>query len=142
VRAVVEPPHRVGLGRAEAHDAHARLLHLVDEPGVHLHRPDGVEDDVALDPRAGPLAQRPRDVDGDVALPVDVGEQADGAVGAAQRLEEAGEDLVAVDQQLDGVAVGDRGAGERLGGAQEPRPAGVGLAVEVVAVAALPPVSQ
>ena len=61
---------------------------------------------------------------GDLAAPVDVGEQAQRPLRAPDRVQVAGEDRVAVDQQLDLVAPRDRGAGQRLGGAQEARARG------------------
>ena len=61
----------------------------------------------------------------------------------ADRVEERGEDAVAVDQQLDVVAHRDGGAGERLGGEQELVLADVdGLAAQLVALALLAAMAQ
>src|SRR3712207_7773648 len=46
------------------------------------------------------------------AAPVRVGQEVERLLGALDRLHERGEDLVAVDEQLDLVAGGDRRAGE------------------------------
>jgi hypothetical protein len=139
MRPVGHPARGVRLRRPEARDPHVRLAHLLDEVLLDLDAAHRIDDHVDLDARACPLTQGVGHVTSDVAAPVDVGEQAQRALGAADGVEVGGEDVVAVDQQLDLVAVGDRGAGQRLGGAQEHRVANVELvgAVEVVAVAAL-----
>ena len=77
VRAVGEPPPRVGLRRAEARDADAAVDHPLEHVGLHLHAAHRVDDHVALDPGGRALAQRVGDLVGDVAAPVGVGEHAD-----------------------------------------------------------------
>ena len=121
VRAVLEPADRVRLGRAKPAEGDARLAHLLDQPAVHLGAADGVDQDVALHARVGAVAERLGHLDRDVALPVGVGEEVDRLLGLADGLEVGGEDLVAVDQEVDVVAVRHRRAGERLGRPQEAR---------------------
>jgi hypothetical protein len=144
MRAVGDAAGGVRLRRPEARDAHARVGHPVHQPAVDLEPADRVDDHVHLHARPRARAQRVGDVVRDLAAPVHVGEQAQGALGARDRVEVAGEDLVAVDQQLDVVAPRDRRRGQRLAGAQEARLADVDRvrAAEVVAVPALAPVAQ
>ena len=139
---VLEPLDRVGLGRAEEAHLHAGVAHRADQLAVHLHRADGVENDVALDAGAGLPAERIRHLDGDVAAPVGVRQEVHRLLGGADRVEVGGEDLVAVDQELGVVAIRDGRAGQGLGGAQEARLADVDLAAQPVAVTALAAVAQ
>ena len=61
VRAVVQPPQRVGLGRAEARDAHAGVAHLVDQvAGPSSTLPTQSEQHVDLDALTGALGTAPR----------------------------------------------------------------------------------
>ncbi len=142
VRAVLEPLHRVRLGRAEEAHLHARVAHLAHELAVHPRRADGVEDHVALDPVARLLTERVRHLGGDVAAPVGVGEEVHRLLGPANRLEVRGEDLVAVDEDVRVVAVRHRRAGQCLGRAEERVVANVHVASQRVAVTALAPVAQ
>ncbi len=119
VRAVVHAPDRVGLGRAEVGEGHARVAHLAHERAVHLRAADRIEQDVDLDAAARRRAQRVGHLAGDLTAPVQVGEEVQRALGVAHRLDHGREDLVAVDEQLDRVAVRDRRHRERLGRAQE-----------------------
>ena len=121
VGAVLQAPHGVGPERTKPAERHPGIAHLVDQRAVHLRSAQGIDDHVALDARARPVAQSLRDIDRDVALPVGVGEQVDRLLGTRDGVEVGGEDLVAVDEQVDVVAVGDGRAGQRLGSAQEVR---------------------
>ena len=142
VGAVLQAPHGVGPERTKPAERHSGIAHLVDQRAVHLRSAEGIDDHVALDARARPVAQSLRDIDRDVALPVGVGEQVDRLFGTRDGAEVGGEDLVAVDEQLDVVAIGDGRAGQRLGSAQEVRLGSVHLPAQLVAVAALAPVAQ
>ena len=84
----------------------------------------------------------PGDLIGDLAAPVDVGLHVQRPLGGADRLQERGEDPVAVDEQLGLVPGRDRRPGERLGGAQEVGRADVELGPDLVAEGALTPVAQ
>jgi hypothetical protein len=138
VGAVVQAPDRVRAQRPEAGDAHPGRLHPVDELRVHAQGAHPVEQDVDGHALLGLGGQRLGDLDGDLALPVDVRRQVHRAPGAADRLQEGREDLVAVDPQLDLVAVGDRRAGQHLGRPQEVARADVqALPAELVARALL-----
>src|SRR6185312_9174012 len=62
-----------------------------------------------------------RHLDGDVAPPVDEREQVERALGGADRLQENGEDLVAVEEHLEIIPLADGRARERLQRAKELR---------------------
>jgi hypothetical protein len=141
--AVVQAADRVGLGRAEDREVRARVAHLAGELAAHLRATDGVEQDVDLDPRSGSFAHRVGDLAGHLAVPVDVRQEVHRLLGAGDRLDERGEDLVAVDEDLGAVARRDRRARDRLGRALEGGGADLEvLAVQLVAVALLAPVAQ
>ena len=69
----------VRLDRPEAAHPHAGVGHPLEHLALELHPADGVDQHVALDAGPRALAQRVGHLVGDVAAPVDVGEQADRA---------------------------------------------------------------
>ena len=119
VAAVRHPAQQVRLRRAEADDVGAALAQLADQTGSHLRGADGIEQHPAGDPGPRPLEHRLGDLVGDLAAPVDVGLEVDRLLGAADRLEDRGEDLLSVEQHLHPVAVARLLSGQGLGRAQE-----------------------
>ena len=142
VGAVGDPLDRVRLQRPKQDHIHPCDTHLLDQRALHLHGAERVEDHLAGDALAGLVADRGGDLAGDLAAPVDVGLHVQPPLRGGDRLQEGGEDAVAVDQQLGLVALGDRRSGERLGGAQEVLGGHVQVGVEVVPEGALTAVAE
>jgi hypothetical protein len=86
---------------------------------VHLGRAHGVQQDVDLDPGGGPFAQGVGELRRDGAGPVHVGGEVDRLLGLLDRLQHGREDLGAVAEHGDPVALAQRGDGERLNQAGE-----------------------
>ena len=137
VRAVGEAAKRVGPDRPEAPHLDPGVLHLTNLFPVHHGRTERVEQDVAADAGTGALADRVGDLVGDVPLPVHVRLQVQRPLRAADRLEDCGEDRVAVDEQLDLAPLGDRCSRERLRDPQEVGRVDLDLSAQVVAERAL-----
>ena len=97
---------------------------------------------VAADAASCLRGDRVRHVPGDLAPPVDVRLRVQRRLGRLDRLQERGEDAIAIDQQLRLVAVRDRRSGERLRGAQEVLGVDLDLGRDVVAERALASVAQ
>src|SRR5215207_152462 len=119
VGAVVELVQGVPLGRPEPGHLGPGPLQPVDQLPVHLGRAHGVEQDIDLDPGLGPLGQGLGELGGDAARPVHVGGEVDGPLGRPDRLQHGREDLAAVAQHRDPVALAQRGHGEGLDQAGE-----------------------
>src|SRR5690606_39469832 len=77
VGSVVRLPHLPpGYGSEPGH-LHSGFRHLVDQTVSHLRRTDGIQEDSDLHPRPGPFGQGIRHLAGDVARPVDEGDEVD-----------------------------------------------------------------
>jgi hypothetical protein len=112
VRAVLPVPDARRPQRPEPRHVDAGLGHAVDPRPIDASGAQGIEQHP--DPNAGPCALRERLSEDapDVAVPVDEGQQVDGPLGRPDGVEHRGEDLVAVVQHVDLVAL-------RRGDAQE-----------------------
>ena len=121
MRAVVEMAHVVPLRLVIAHDFHARAAHLVDVFLLHLVAAEPVEEHAHVDAGPRPFGERVGEFLADIARPVDVGLEVDGALRPADRLEHRGEDLVAVEERIDAVALHERRAEQHAHRAQELR---------------------
>ena len=107
VGAVVALPDLPPDGRAEPAQLHPGARHDLDQIGRHLLGTDRVEEDPHLVSRPGALGQRMGHLLGDVARPVDVGDEVDAPPGEANGPQHGGEDLHPVPEARDGVALGE-----------------------------------
>ena len=114
VGAVVLLERRDPPGGAEPRDVDPAVLHVLDQVGLQQPAPDRVHQHPDAQPGARPLRQRVRHLLGDRAGPVDVGEQVDGPLRVPDGLEHRREDLVAVAQDRDLVALRRRDAQQAL----------------------------
>ena len=119
VQPVVGLERRLEQRLAEPLDLDAGPVHLLDQRLLDQPAAEGVDEQPHPDPGPGPLGHRLGELHRDVALPVDERHQVDGRLGAADRVEHRREDLVAVAQHLDGVALGERRADHHLEAAAE-----------------------
>ena len=103
--AVVQFVQGVPLGRPEPGDRGAGPLELVDEAVVHLGGADRIQQDVDLDAGGGAFGERLGELRRDGAGPVDVGGEVDRLRGVLDRFQHGGEDLAAVAEHRDPVAL-------------------------------------
>ncbi|MCU0684196.1 MAG: hypothetical protein MUF34_18470 [Polyangiaceae bacterium] len=85
-------------------------LHRAEQIVVELRAAHPVEQDVHLDPRPRLRGQRLAEASPDLARPVNVGLEVDGALGRVDRRQHRGEDLLAVAQLFDAVVAQHRRA--------------------------------
>ena len=104
----------------EPADVDLGVGHVVEEPAVHGARPERVEQDSHADPCPRPGTQPSGQLLADLALPIDEGQEVDGALGGVDGLEHRREDLVAVAQDLDAVAFRGRCSQDALEVPAEP----------------------
>jgi hypothetical protein len=101
-------------GEPEPLDLHPGGGHPLQQGRLHEAPADGVDEDADGDAGTGALGQRRRELLRDVALPVGEGQQVDGAGRAADLVQHRGEDLVAVAQDGERVALRRRDAEQPL----------------------------
>jgi hypothetical protein len=121
MRAVVDGGEGVPAQRVVLLDFHPGGLHLLDRAVVDLAAAEGVEQHVHLHAGFGALGKRAGELRADLARPVDVALEGDGAARAADRLQHVAEDLVAVEQGLRAIAAEERRAEHHIHGAPELR---------------------
>ncbi len=109
VRAVVQAAQVVPAQRAVLVHFHAGGLHFLQQRVLHLDAAGPVQHHLDLDPGARTFRQRIGERLADVAGPVDVGFEGDGALRGSDRVQHGREDLVSVLQVGDLVAGGDAG---------------------------------
>lgn len=106
--AVVDAVQVVPGQRAVAMHLHPGVGHVLDQRGIHLQAAAPVDGDAHLDPGARARGQRLAELAADLARPVDIGLEGDGALRAADGGQHLREDLATVVQHLDLVAGQDR----------------------------------
>jgi hypothetical protein len=105
VGAVVQPPQLRPVRRVELVDLDAGRAHTLGQAFVHLCAADTIEQHMHLDTLACAFGQGIGELLRDITRPVDVGFEGDAAARAADRGQHRREDLVAVEQGGDAVAI-------------------------------------
>ncbi len=112
MRAVVQLLERVPRGGIEVHDVTSRLLQSLEMVLVHAARAECIENDVHGYATARRSLERVGELVADASLVVDVGFKADAFSSVVNRLEHGGEHLIAVDEDVVGVAINKVGSDE------------------------------